>query len=435
MNRRLAEHRERRPGSPSEASAASTAQSISASRRAQEAAARVAARYAKAPSYSEVLATEARAALRAAEAATEAALQARAAAESVLANIEAAAAAPPEPIPAPQPIISTEPFLLEPVVVKQTQQSSPALEPIAEPGRTQVMENRAQDAQPLSIRWAPELPVWPISSAEIHEGKGQLLTEEDWWRPASAEPIAPGVGEVDIVDPALPIHGNLIEFPRELIAARKVRPRLAELSNHDAANMQLSIFEVDPDLVSTAPSVDAVEVSAAAWTQPAWSGMELDAQPQLEYYEELREEPAALPHAAHPLHPASLARRVMAMALDGTLIGGALVCAAAFLLHHSEVLPSVRAMEQFSAGVLLLISAIYITLFYAIAPVTPGMKYAGIRFCTFEGHAPTPAQRWHRLGAMLLSVLPAGLGFAWSLFDEDNLSWHDRLSKTYITNQ
>jgi hypothetical protein len=60
------------------------------------------------------------------------------------------------------------------------------------------------------------------------------------------------------------------------------------------------------------------------------------------------------------------------------------------------------------------------------------MKYAGIRFCTFDGLMPTRAQRWNRLGAMLLSVLPAGLGLAWSLFDDDNLSWHDRLSKTYI---
>jgi hypothetical protein len=36
------------------------------------------------------------------------------------------------------------------------------------------------------------------------------------------------------------------------------------------------------------------------------------------------------------------------------------------------------------------------------------------------------------LGALLLSVLPLGLGVAWALFDDDHLCWHDRLSKTYL---
>jgi len=92
-------------------------------------------------------------------------------------------------------------------------------------------------------------------------------------------------------------------------------------------------------------------------------------------------------------------------------------------------------MEHIAFAALVVISALYVTLFYAIAPATPGMMYAGIRFCTFEGRTPTPSQRWARLGAMLLSVLPVGLGLAWSLFDENNLSWHDRLSRTYICNR
>jgi hypothetical protein len=36
------------------------------------------------------------------------------------------------------------------------------------------------------------------------------------------------------------------------------------------------------------------------------------------------------------------------------------------------------------------------------------------------------------LSALILSVLPAGLGLAWSIFDEEHLSWHDRLSRTYL---
>jgi uncharacterized RDD family membrane protein YckC len=63
---------------------------------------------------------------------------------------------------------------------------------------------------------------------------------------------------------------------------------------------------------------------------------------------------------------------------------------------------------------------------------TPGMRYAGIALSTFEDDSPTRAQLRRRLGAIALSLLPVGLGFAWSVFDEDHLSWHDRISQTYL---
>jgi uncharacterized RDD family membrane protein YckC len=60
------------------------------------------------------------------------------------------------------------------------------------------------------------------------------------------------------------------------------------------------------------------------------------------------------------------------------------------------------------------------------------MKYARLSLCTFEGHIPTRAQRCGRLLALLLSVLPVGLGLVWAIFDENHLTWHDRLSRTYL---
>lgn len=60
------------------------------------------------------------------------------------------------------------------------------------------------------------------------------------------------------------------------------------------------------------------------------------------------------------------------------------------------------------------------------------MKYAQIGLVTFEGLIPDRAQRCTRLAALLVSALPMGFGLAWSLFDDDHLSWHDRLSRTYL---
>jgi hypothetical protein len=60
------------------------------------------------------------------------------------------------------------------------------------------------------------------------------------------------------------------------------------------------------------------------------------------------------------------------------------------------------------------------------------MRYAHISLCTFDGRRPSLARRCGRLGALLLSLLPVGLGVVWAIFDENHLCWHDRLSKTYM---
>ncbi len=87
VNRRLAEHKNRKGIAVVEQDDPDDGH-VSANSRAAAAAARVAARYAKAPSFSEMQAAEARGALRAAEAATRAALEAQAAAQAALDRIQ-----------------------------------------------------------------------------------------------------------------------------------------------------------------------------------------------------------------------------------------------------------------------------------------------------------------------------------------------------------
>jgi hypothetical protein len=95
-------------------------------------------------------------------------------------------------------------------------------------------------------------------------------------------------------------------------------------------------------------------------------------------------------------------------------------------------LPSPKILELGGAIVFVLIGMFYQVLFSTLANGTPGMKYARVSLRTFKNQRATRWQRQGRLGAMLLSVLPAGLGLAWALFDENHLCWHDRLSQTYL---
>jgi hypothetical protein len=61
------------------------------------------------------------------------------------------------------------------------------------------------------------------------------------------------------------------------------------------------------------------------------------------------------------------------------------------------------------------------------------MRFAGLRLVDFDGRSPERHQRMRRQLASLLSVLSAGLGLAWALVDEENLTWHDHISKTFPT--
>lgn len=448
VNRRLAEHRGRKGVDPVEPKVAAEAPS-NASRRAQEAAARVAARYKNAPSYSEALASEARAALRAAEAASEAALQAKAAAQCVLAGIEAAAAAPAfDPMPvAPSQVLADDFFTHdlrpEPKPELVRAEASVVVEPAPAPAPEYVVLNRPVHDRQVSVRWDLELPARPAEPAELRAGRGANPYDagtEDWWRPA-ADPESAAPEAIEMVEPAQPIPANLIEFPRELVATRKARPRLAE--SQPETNVQLSIFEVDPLSFSTEPEMELSAEAAQPWSAPAWSDMKFDAQPPVETHAEIQaraqnesyeilEETAQQNAPAMLIEPAPMTLRMMALVVDAALIAGSLLAAALMAASRARVLPGVHATEIGMGIGLFVVAAMYEAFFFTLGQATPGMKYAKIRLAAFEGHIPNRAQRCRRLAAMLISVLPVGLGVAWSLFDEDHLSWHDRLSRTYI---
>jgi uncharacterized RDD family membrane protein YckC len=160
---------------------------------------------------------------------------------------------------------------------------------------------------------------------------------------------------------------------------------------------------------------------------PEWSGIELDEHPLLEQ----RPEPEPV-RRAQQIFLAPLGQRLMAMAVDGCLILGVFFAAAMMLAARMQQPLMPRGVEMFVTLGVLTAGFVYNLLFMALGVSTPGMRYAGIAFCTFEEEIPTRAQLRKRLGAMVLSLAPVGLGLVWSVFDEDHLSWHDRMSGTYL---
>lgn len=356
VNARLAAHRTRRARTPDGQTSLPGfgPDTENAPKGKASVAARVAERYAKAPTYSEMLAAQA-AAARAAEAAAEAAAQAHAATRAHL------------------------------------------------------------EAQAAFAEFEPE----EVHSAPAAEASRPLITE-------IIDPI-----EEATVAPTQPIPAKLIEFPRELIATRKARPRLAEGPLRETATApdgsQLRIFEVEPETISKEPVSDAV--------LPEWHSIRLDAKPREEYYAPeaaVSEEHSRLaPIFDLPLQTAPVSDRLMASIVDAALVTAAFLLFVLVFVACTAHPPAGKTALAAAGSVLFGLFVLYQWLFFSYLDATPGMRYARIALCTFEDENPTRKSMRFRVGALLLSAMPLGLGFLWAFFDEDHLGWHDRITRTY----
>jgi uncharacterized RDD family membrane protein YckC len=74
----------------------------------------------------------------------------------------------------------------------------------------------------------------------------------------------------------------------------------------------------------------------------------------------------------------------------------------------------------------------YFAMFTVFGGTTPGMMLRGLHVVSFSGEEPTPRQMLWRSVGYMLSAGTFFMGFLWSLWDEDALTWHDRLSHTYL---
>ena len=74
----------------------------------------------------------------------------------------------------------------------------------------------------------------------------------------------------------------------------------------------------------------------------------------------------------------------------------------------------------------------YFGLFTIFGGTTPGMMIRGLQVTTFSGDEPTLRHLLWRATGYMLSAGTIFLGFLWALWDEDALTWHDRLSGTYL---
>ena len=133
---------------------------------------------------------------------------------------------------------------------------------------------------------------------------------------------------------------------------------------------------------------------------------------------------------------APLPARIMAGLFDGLVMLGAfglMALAYAAMTWNLGANPVPESAVGWAIyGVLMLaVVVFYRSLFILAAADSPGMRWAGLRLVTFDGDEPTLEDRFMRLAWGVFSALPLGLGLLWALVDQERLTWHDLLSKTF----
>ena len=296
------------------------------------------------------------------------------------------------------------------------------LPPFTETFGTSLTSGELQVRLPEDAVWMPRSESYRASSPRVHDGAEELaeLDQEIEFRLAPEFP--------DLVLETQSIPGNIIEFPRELVASRKARPRLAEgpLLADGPPEPQLRIFEVEAEQISAEPEVAVAEA-------PEWQGMMLGAGASAEPRTISRQLEAQL-QLDREIYAAPVMRRILATAVDGLCVAAGLAGFAAIVVQIAG--PTLRPMPLpllagAVAGTFLFFVVIYQLLFFTLNDVTPGMRMLRMAFCTFRENNPSRRAIRRRLVSMILAACPLGLGLVWMILDSDGLGWHDRMSRMY----
>lgn len=140
------------------------------------------------------------------------------------------------------------------------------------------------------------------------------------------------------------------------------------------------------------------------------------------------------------LHPAKtslpvaeLSTRRLAGIIDAVVVAAVFVGFLGLFRSLGGQLGFARPQLAVYAAVFFLIYVLYFTLFTLFSGMTPGMQIRNLSTVAIDGTFPETRQLLWRSFGYVLSAGTVLLGFLWALWDEDKLTWHDRMSHTYIT--
>jgi uncharacterized RDD family membrane protein YckC len=246
----------------------------------------------------------------------------------------------------------------------------------------------------------------------------EIVIPQNMVKPVMGRPEPPKVIRFPRTQPAyVPTVEEVMLDELEQAAPAPESPRIMEA--YDAEPMEIELEPTDP-----------IEMEPAA--RPSLHGQQMELLPSFDDIQ-LEPEEARVDYDSEVIpRPAPMQQRLVAGVVDAVLVFLATGAFAVTFMEAAEGIPhsNMTMVCMLAAGGIFWLVFQYIFLVYRRA--TPGMHFAGLELCTFEGKATTMFERQCRAAASALSGFSMGLGYFWALVDEDRVGWHDRISRTHV---
>jgi uncharacterized RDD family membrane protein YckC len=258
----------------------------------------------------------------------------------------------------------------------------------------------------LQLKFDPPQSAWASPSAVSFAAGLAIATQQTF--DISQEAQSTSLETDDALPGSNVLEGGarILEFPRSAAAPAPIFDELAE-----PVMDRPRILEV-PELLLPPPALGGILIEPA-------------------------EEPAKerRPGFELPLQAAPMSRRFLAGAIDSLLVISALAVFAYIFFRVTSIVPALTQALGISVGLIAVFWPAYQYLLLVYTGTTPGLRLARLRLSRFDGAAvPRKIRRW-RVLASILSGLSLALGYAWCFMDEDQLCWHDRITRTYMAPQ
>lgn len=261
----------------------------------------------------------------------------------------------------------------------------------------------------------PEDGRMPPPPERFHE----IVIPQNMVKPVMGRPEPPKVIRFPRTQPAyVPTVEEVMLDELEQAAPAPEAPRIT-MEAYDEPPMEMELEQIEP-----------IEIEPMA--RPSLQGQQMELLPSFDDIQ-LEPEEERIDHDSEVIpRPAPMHQRLVAGLVDVAIVFLATGVFALTFVEVAEQVPhsSMTMVCMLAAGGIFWLVFQYIFLVYRRA--TPGMNFAGLELCTFEGKATTMFERQCRAAASALSGFSVGLGYFWALVDEDRVGWHDRISRTHV---
>ena len=319
---------------------------------------------------------------------------------------------------------------------------------VVEPEDSNIMLESQAPSIPLETRSQPSLLVSPEPADSASRWKEELAAKLNHYRARRTpkQPRFPSLqlkfeteptGQAPIESPAQPVLTQQAipvesQQPSAQLNTASARLRVTDSGENSARILEFPRIAIAPprrmeelaDPVLDRPRI--LEVPDAAPPEPALGGITIGPVERIEL------KPSEF---EVPLQAASLSRRSAATALDAVVVASSVVCFAYIFQSMTPTALTATQSAAAAAGFFGFFWAAYHFLLLVYCGTTLGLRLTRMQLRHFDGKPVLRNTRRWRAVTAVLSAACLGLGYAWCLLDEDQLCWHDRITRTYVSPQ